>query len=197
MLPDYPRTKDTLSKWYIQHLNLARSKRLGPLERPVQIHFEGDRQEIIREDGTEEVTQYTIASSQIEIDLTDYEQLTVDELAYRVYMAGNDIGNQQAEFIFEKIERSSSTIGHNYDAGGQPLSVELFLDTLESIDITFDADFNPIWPTIIVGPGLEKKMKEIIVEIETSTSNKERFENIMVYKRRKWLDREASRKLVG
>ena len=67
---------------------------------------------------------------------------------------------------------------------------------LEKIEIDFDKSGNPIMPTILLSPKDVRKFKEKFKEWDKNPEMERRSKEIIEKKRKQWLDRENSRKLV-
>ena len=96
----------------------------------------------------------------------------------------------------EVKEIVTTKTGNVVDAEGKPISYELLLRTLETIQLDFDDNGNPLMPTMVVSPEQYEKMKEKIVEWENDPECNKQFEKIINQKRKEWHDRESNRKLV-
>ncbi|MCK4818719.1 hypothetical protein KA005_23305, partial [bacterium] len=95
------------------------------------------------------------------------------------------------------LNEVTAKTGNVVDAGGQPLSHELLLKTLETIQLDFDDNGKPIMPTLVVSPQQYEKIKVKNIEWENDPECQKQFEQMMNRKRKEWHDRESNRKLVG
>jgi hypothetical protein len=98
--------------------------------------------------------------------------------------------------MFQEISRVTKKTGNEVNAQGQPLTQELFLQTLNKMDFDFDEKGNWNPPSIIMHPDLWAAKKDEIKSWETDEIFLAKQEEIIAKKKEAWHDRENRRELV-
>lgn len=107
---------------------------------------------------------------------------TVDEIAGQYATA---VTSQ----IFESLSSVTDAFGNTHDGGGQPLTVDLYLQVLSQMEVAFDDDDNPVLPTVRSNDGVEIPLPEF------SSAQQARLEEILEPKRIAHLARRRHREL--
>jgi len=89
----------------------------------------------------------------------DIRSSSADALAEQMDSAADQNLSVVMPHFFDILRRTSQAAGTASDAGGKPFSFELFLASLEKIDISFDDSGKPELPTLVVGPELAKQIQ--------------------------------------
>jgi len=89
----------------------------------------------------------------------DIRSSSADALAEQMDSAADQNLSVVMPHFFDILARTSQAAGTASDAGGKPFSFELFLASLEKIDISFDDSGKPELPTMIVGPEIAKQIQ--------------------------------------
>jgi len=105
------------------------------------------------------------------------------------------IKNQEEKIMLKAMEQAAERVQNVIDAKGE-FSFSTILDALEKMTVSFDSKGNPSGHNIIVSPSVYAKMQAKLPEFEKNQEYKERYKEIMDRKRKEWLDRENSRRLV-
>jgi len=111
----------------------------------------------------------------------------LDELA-------QSIKNQEERIMLNAMEQAAERVQNVVDTKGN-FSFSTILDALEKITISFDSNGNPSVQDIILSPSAAAKMRAMLPELEKK-EYKRRYNEIIERKRKEWLDRENSRRLV-
>ena len=90
----------------------------------------------------------------------------------------------------------SKKVGTSINAMGRPFSTDLLLEALERIQLDFDDDDNPKFPTMVVSPEMFEKIKDKLPAVGEDPNFDKRFEELILMKKQEWHDRESNRKLV-
>jgi hypothetical protein len=159
--------------------------------------FEGGRNVLVREDGSQEETEIREAGSEMRISADEIRSLHLTNLLEKLDVAAEEIVTKQAKHFYETISKGVEQVGNNLNAGGQPLTAELFLEAFQKILIDFNADGSPQMPTVHISPGQKDDVTRMFQRFETEPPLKQRFDNLIAKKREEWRAREANRKLVG
>lgn len=198
MLPDYPEIKEKLSKLLMRRFTVTAKGIMGsPLGLKTRQIFEGDRHRIQRDDGSVDDNPFRETSVETKINLKEFEEMSQEDIIKKLADLSYELGDKQSESFFEMMSRITEETGNVATANGKPFSIELFLKGLETIEIDFKPDGEPILPTIIAGKELIKTIKEVLPQLDSNPEYKKRHEEIMERKRQEWRARENSRKLVG
>lgn len=124
-----------------------------------------------------------------------YEHISrcdVDELAVQMDNAADQNLSVVMPHFFDILGRTSQAAGTALDCGGKPFSFELYLESLEKIDLQFDENGNPEWPALIVGP----QMAEYLNSLPPFTPEQQRLlDDLIETKRKEYNARKRNRNL--
>ena len=197
MLPDFPKEKEVLKKFWNEYLVHKHQEFLGFFATipSFSIH-EGDRWKIERSDGTESEQAYQEMSSGFTIGLDEVPDLSPEKVRAKLDAVAEDGARQMSQNIFRELQQATEQVGNTVDAKGKPLTKELFLEMLEKVETDFnpDGEWNP--PAIVMHPNAWKANEEKFREWEQDEDFKAKQEEIINKKREEWRAREAFRKLV-
>jgi len=197
MLPDFPKEKALLQKFWNEYLAHKHRELLGILSTiPSFAIHEGNRWKIEREDGTESEQKYQEMSSGFTISLDEVPDLTPEKIRAKLDAVAEDGARQMSQSIFKEIEEATRQVGNTVDAKGKPLTKELFLELLEKVETEFGPDGQWIPPSIVMHPDVWKANETKFKEWEQDKEFAERQTEIINKKREAWYAREALRKLV-
>lgn len=197
MLPDFPKEKELLAKFWNKYLELKHRELLGVFSTiPSFAIHEGDRWKIERSDGTESEQPYQEMSSGFTIDLNEVPDLTPEKIRAKLDAVAEDGTRQMSQSIFREIQQATEQVGNTVDAKGKPLTKELFLEMLEKIETDFTPDGQWIPPSIVMHPDVWKANEAKFKEWEQDIEFTDRQTEIINKKREAWHAREALRKLV-
>jgi hypothetical protein len=197
MLPLYPRLKAEIERLLVDVARQAAQRQLGPFaDMPPAQQHEGDRLEYMTIDGDEKKVSYQRTVVDYEIRPADIPTMTFRDAIAVVVGKGRELGLQQARLYFESMNRSIEQVGNALDAGGQPFSVDLFLQLLDRVQIAFDEQGNPQLPTLHVGPDLEASASQVLEGASKDPSAQARLNEIIERKREEWNAEQDRRKLV-
>ena len=196
MLPDFPKIKSRWSKIFLKFMKEQMQRSSIMAEIKTVPHFEGDRMSTKHDDGDVDKSNYNLISTELSVKTDDIINFGFKAFVESLNKAAEELKSQQSELVFEKLSEVTTKTGNIVDAGGQPISHELLLKTLETIQLDFDENGNPLMPTLVVSPQLYEKIKGKIVEWENDPECQKQFDQIMNRKRKEWNDRESNRKLV-
>lgn len=195
MLPDMPTVRDYGQQWLDYHFFLKMAKNTGFMQamrqpEPLQ---EGNKNKLLRYDGTIDDVPMKSSGAKVEIKLDDLDQHGIKEVIKVIDKAAQDIAKQQSKNFFERLNQICDETGQVYDNKGKPLTFDSILDLLDSMPIDFDEDGQPIMPSILAGSRVIEKL----IKQEPSDEQIERQKEIIGRKFSEWRDRESNRRLVG
>lgn len=190
MLPNFFEVNLVIRERIQELIKIRIQQKTGAFDVPKKLIFEGDHFGIIREDGKEEIEPLKrlegskiITNENLKSD-PNVIQDTIESLS-------EELARQQSQLVIEEMGKTPNQI----DGKGRPI-IETFFEALEKIWIDFDENGAPLFPTLIMGPELYEKSKDTFIAAENDPEIKKRFEALMDKKKREWLDRESTRKLV-
>lgn len=200
MLPDFPTSKRDLSQ--LLDLRLRRSVRqrsvLATLATSIVQH-EGSvmAYDQLTREGKRIVTgAYEKAEAGIMIPIEEIPDLTGDNLNKKIDEIAEDIAKQTSQKGFKKIHETLDEAGTGVDAEGQPLTPELFLKSLEGMEMNFDPETLEPTFSIVIHPSMKPSMEKLKDQMENNPEYKAKYEALLTKKREAWRDREGHRRLV-
>jgi hypothetical protein len=197
MLPLYPQLKAEIERCLIDVAWQAAQGQLGPFAgMPPARQHEGDRLEYMTIDGDEKRATYQRAAVDYEVRPADIPTMTFHDAVGVVAGKGRELGVQQAQIYYESLNQSLEEVGNAVDAGGQPFSVDLLLQLLEKVQISFDEHGNPQLPTLHIGPDLEASASQVLANLGEDPSAQARLNDIIEKKKEVWNAEQDRRKLV-
>lgn len=196
MLPDYPKIKKDIQKRFSEAIKEEMQK--DPLLSSLRVRMINEGNTVVSSsvEGFSERIEYKEISAKFEIKNEEIIEKGPDAYFSRVKQIAKDMGKQQSQMFIKKMDEVVQRTGNIVNAKSRPLSPQLILEALEKIAIDFDEHGNPIFPTLVVSPQQYKKIKEEIPKWESNPDLRRRHMEVMEKKRKEWLDRENSRKLV-
>jgi len=198
MLPDYPEIKRRIHKSLTTRMQTICNGPPPFSDVGRQTLFEGNRNKIVRNDGTISDSTFEEISSKISIDLDNYENMTFDEILNKIDQCALDMAKQQSQYLFQTIDEAVKSVGNTIDCKGEIFNPDHIFRMLDKITIDFNSDGTPNMPLLVVGaPEVGNKWIEVQETIENTPELKKIMEELIDKKRMEWLDRENSRKLVG
>lgn len=196
MLPDFPKVK----KKILEILNKRMQARsMSVLFQNVKhlLYHEGHCYRIIRADGSVAENEFKEASSEITLDLSEWDSITMEDVIAKVDAAAEEMGSQMARHFFDEISKSVEEVGNVIDAKGGPFTVEMCLELLEKVELEFYEDGTPHELTLVCSPKMAPRMKAELQHLHTDPELARRYNELIEQKRDEWRERENTRKLVG
>ena len=196
MLPDYPEIKKKIFDVYTARMNnIIKCSSFDNFAK--HTIFEGYRNRIIRHDGTVDDTEFKELTSNISIDFKNFEGVSVEDIMKKVDECAFEMAKQQSQHFVKVIENTVNNVGNTVKCDGEPFNPEHIFDMLEKVEISFNKDSTPNFPTFVAAPDTLNIVAEVLKMIEDTPELKVKMDNILKKKRSEWRDRESSRKLVG
>ena len=93
--------------------------------------------------------------------------------------------------LFQNIAEITAASDMDFDLAGQPFSSEIYLRTLEKMDIDFDDTGQPMLPKLVCHPSTGKKLEQTIRDAE----QKPRYHELLMRKREEFLAKKRTRRL--
>lgn len=194
MLPDFPEAKKKLEKYFERILDSGSGihSLIG-----IRKMVEGDENVMIDSSGVKSKPKRHEVSSTISLRDEEIEKMTFDNLVEVVTKCAYEINRQKLENIIKTIDEITQKCGTAIDCHGKELSPELLIECFESVEVEFNRDGKPKWPTLVAHPETCQKMKQIFDQIESDPNLRKRMDQLVKKKWNEWRDRENYRKLVG
>ena len=194
MLPDFLKTKEKLKKMHNTEMKKAQCRHLGPFaDTPKSEIFEGDEVILTRSDGSREEVEMKEAEGKMEIKLKEIEEMTHERILDKIDTVAREMSKQIAKSGYEVIDKAAQEVGNVTSADSEPLSIDLLLEGLEKMHLSFDEDGQPSGLTLVAHPKMSSALEKIYSQIESHP----RYQELMERKREEWRVRENNRELVG
>jgi hypothetical protein len=132
--------------------------------------------------GNTRTTEMATISSSMIFDRTVLEGGDEREFRRVIREAGTEFRKQMSRHLFRTLDAVTEETGNVHR--GMPLNAESFCRALEMIDISFNERGDPVLPTIVAGPDLAEKAKELFEEIARRPDLQLKIDVIL---REKWL----------
>jgi hypothetical protein len=133
--------------------------------------------------GNTRTTEMATLTSSMIFDRAVLEGGDAQEFRRVIREAGTEFRKQTTQHLFRMLEAVTEETGNVHR--GMPLNAESFCRMLEKIDISFNERGDPVLPTIIVGPDLTEKAKQLSEEVAQRPDLQLRIDVIL---REKWLN---------
>ncbi len=102
-----------------------------------------------------------VMEAKFEFTYEDFCSCNIDELAVQMDSAADQNLSVVMPHFFNVLSRSSQAAGTVFEAGGRPFSFEVFLESLQKMNMEFDKDGKPEFPKLIVNPELAKQIQAL------------------------------------
>ena len=194
MLPDFLKTKEKLKKMLDSKRKKAELLHLGPVaDVPTLMIFEGNKSATIHRDGSCEEVKMEKATSRIEVKWEEVETMTHETVLDKINNAAEEIGKKVRTSFYETLSEAAEEIGNVTSSDGNPLTIDLLLEMLEEMHVSFDEEGNPNGLTFAANSKMLPSLDRILSQVVDDP----RYQELMERKREEWRVRENSRKLVG
>jgi len=200
MLPDFPKSRKELSEKLRLHLRL-RVQSTSPwaaLGREFTQH-EGrafSYEQIIDESKRIVETGFEEMVVPIRVEFKDIPDLVGEALFRRLDELADNIAEQTSRLGQRRLTEATQLAGTAIDAGGQPFTQELFLQSESARDWEFDHLTGQQEGVYIAHPQTAERMHSLWQEWEKDSAFMKRVAELKARKYEEWRDRESRRKLV-
>ncbi len=130
-------------------------------------------------------------SSTIEMKYDDILNYNIEKFSEGIYNLINNQLDAIHRMMYQEISNATTNTGNVVDARGKGFSVDLLLDMLDKIELTFDEDGSPILPQIHMHPDAWEKTKDL----QFSPEQTKRQAEIIKKKKEEWYAKKRYRKL--
>jgi hypothetical protein len=193
MLPDFPKVRAHAQGIMMKWLHARCRARSGVLARlPEHLLHEGNAVELHRHDGTVQVITLQKTMSALTLERESFKQGGLSAVVEAMEKTARDMADKQTRSFLHDLNRICEETGQVKDAQGRPLSYDLIMDLLETMDIDFDEKNQPILPTLLMGRETIEKLKRL----EMTDAEQTRFKGLIERKLIDYRYGEGRRKLV-
>lgn len=194
MLPDFLKTKEKLKKMLDSEMKKAQFRHMGPFaDTPQSNIFEGDEVILIREDGSRGEMQMRKMQATVDFKLEEVEEMTHEKVLDKIDTLAREMAGQIARRGYEVIDEAAQEVGNVTSADGEPLSIDLLLEGLEKMHLSFDEEGQPSGLRLVAHPNMAPTLENIYSQLESHP----RYQELMERKREEERVRENNRELVG
>lgn len=198
-LPRYPELKKSIEDMLSKYFEEKAKEELGPFKdvrRFIQHEGRVLKHNTLDNDTELKELNYQVAKTEYVIKYDEIAKYTPEKVIELLDKQAKEFGGQQAKYQYQVLNDVTHETGNVVDAHNQPLSIELFLETISKIGISFDKSGNPEMPTVVIHPSQTDKWRQLIQEAENDPTVKQRMEEIIQQKREEFDAEQARRKLV-
>jgi hypothetical protein len=197
MLPDFPEVKTELDR-KARILVKLRTALSDSVLRQIRttLQHEGDRPTYGTVDGQVRNVEYRQIESAMQFSKSEMPDLTVEQIFARLEGAAQDMTRQMAQSVLQQISAATDEAGTSASAGGQPLTFDLYLESIERLVVEFDEDTGQPTFQIVVHPSMAHRLQELATEWQANAEYQARYNALMKRKYEEWREREARRTLV-
>ncbi len=117
----------------------------------------------------------------------------LEEFTWVLFQLAEAHRRHVAQAFTEMLRDITEATGQSLSGGGRPFSLDIFLDVLNMVEIDFDADGNPIMPSVIGGSGITAKL----AALEPTQEQDQRLAAILCQKKAEHDAQKRHRRLSG
>lgn len=197
MFPDFPDVKKHISQ--SRSADIAAGQFGDPVLAKVRTYrqHEGDRFTIIREDGTSTTSpQREIRSEAMEFRLADIQARGEVAIFETVAKAYGQVARGTRRLFSERIDEEPI---NRFEGGGRRFTPEVYLEILETLEMSFDDAGNwnePDFWQERPNPKLQETVRAVRKRFDEDADLRGKLDALIDRKREEFNDREANRKLV-
>lgn len=181
----------------MQYLEQAFQEHLGFWAHvPSYRQYEGSSWSLNRPDGSIVTGEFMGIEGVLTVSADEVPTLTPDKVKEKLREAALTMARQTSQGFFKDLDEQLEQHGQVFDAKGQPLDKEIFLRTLDSLQIEFDEQGEPILPALMMHPQMAESIKAEMQQWDNDPEFIKRHRALIQRKRMEWRDRESRRKLV-
>ncbi len=196
MLPDFPALKAEIQKAILAGLR-QRVDTGDPVFAQVKriIQHEGGETRYEQLGGGTVQEGFEKIGAEFTVPITDAPTLVGKKLEAKLEEMAQELISQSAKAFFRKMGESCQKAGTAMDAGGKPVSPEMLLDMISTVQMEFGPDGKPTH-SFIIHPDMLPEVKKVVEQIENDPELKRKHAEILEQQREAWTARESNRKLV-
>lgn len=159
-------------------------------EIPVRMQREGGRANVGGSD-----MEYKRCSVQHTFEVRNAKGMSLDEFIKIPYKMGQEMAAQQVQSVFQTLQEPTKySRAVSWEAG--KLTFTQLLEIWQSMEINFDANGMPKWPTMVLRPESMTEMHEKFEIWHNDPSCRAQWQEVINNKLIEFNEREARRRLV-
>ena len=193
MLPDFPRAKKAVQRYFISQIDRRSQGRLLDSIPNIRVHEGDGTAPFTGESGDEDVPNI---QARLEVKDEDLIRDGCRAFLSKIDTIAKELETQKEKILISTMKKTTEATGNVTDAKGQPFSPRLILDALEKMDIEFDDKGKFKNLVLVVSPALAEVISKNAADWEKDPEYAKAFSELMDKKRKEWRDRESSRTLV-
>jgi hypothetical protein len=165
---------------------------LDPLLGEIPIHSTGHSGPNRNVPGPQPVDHPLVAHEQdFEIHFTTIRNTDVDAFTAILFESAQECKHQILSTMFQTLNDITDAVGNTLYLKGEPLGFDHINDMLEKMDITFDENGRPIWPTIVAHPDMAKTL----AALQPTREQLQRQDEIAMRKKAEYNAKKRTRRL--
>ena len=201
MLPDFPKSRKELRErlLYLMKMRVQEVSVFASMGQQFTQHEgRGFTYEQVTDEGKRTVESgFEELRMPMEFRLADVPKFVDEVRLAKLREYADDIARQQSKLAYKVLDEASERAGTAIDAGGQPLTKELFLKSEEVREMDFDPVTGKVEGVYIAHPDTAAAMHRWWQEWEQDKEFMKKVNEIRARKYEEWRDRESRRKLVN
>jgi hypothetical protein len=194
MLPDFPELKTEVQKIALAKLR-HRVNTIDPVLSQVKRFTQHEGRELRYERVNAPTVQNGPEALQTKFDvhIADVPYLVGEKLDAKLEEIAQEMAAQQAKLFFRTVGESCDEVGNTLDAGGKPLTAELILEMIDSVQAEFGSDGKPTGQ-FVIHPDMALALKKAGEEFDRDPELQRRHAEILKRQREEWATRQSNRK---
>jgi hypothetical protein len=197
MLPEFLDLTKRFEAMFERDLRRLVRSRLGPgfSQMRQRRQFEGKTWVIQRPGAPAEPAGFKTSRAGFKLTIEQIANLTMQDIVRLLNETATEMAEQIGRNIVSSMDATLEKHGRTMDSGGQPMSAELLLKMLESIEMAFE-DGGPNFQ-LHVHPDMLPKAQEVSAELFRNPELNQRYRDLLDRKWEEWRAREIDRSLDG
>jgi hypothetical protein len=191
MLPEFPKARSKMiDLWNTAFFNGLNGSDAFLAQIAVRVQKEGHTAQI----GGGNM-EYKRCSVDFSFKTKDAEGMSVEEFFGSPFKLGAQMAGQQMQTVFEKMKTPSP---HGMPLAWKvgELKFDQILEVWEKMEIDFDDDGKPRWPTIVLQPDAQAEIQVKLPKWHEGPEFRKKWAELIERKRKEFDEREARRRLV-
>lgn len=124
----------------------------------------------------------------------DAQGMSKEEFFGTAAQLGHDLAGEQAKGLFAKLsEPTPYTMPVTFES---PLTFKQLLETWQKMEVRFDKEGKPVWPTIMCSAQIRQELHENLPKWLEDMDCQKALRDLAEVKRKEFDEREARRRLV-
>jgi hypothetical protein len=197
MLPDFAELKAELNRVLLAKLRRKIDEK-SPVLRGIRrfIQREGTVQRYEqRPHGKMIENQFQMRSAQVQTTAEEVPTLQGPKLDAKLDELADQMVASMEKSLFKTIEESCDRAGTTLHAQGKPMSPELILEMMNTMELDFDQNGNPT-ASFVMHPDVVPSATAAAEQLENDPELKRKHKQLLDEQREAWAARESNRKLV-